>query len=49
VTGFSGGGFDCALDVGRSTATSTVESGAAIMKMIKSTSMTSMNGVALIS
>jgi hypothetical protein len=37
------------LEAGRSTATSTVESGAATMKMISSTSITSMNGVTLIS
>src|SRR5204863_2339512 len=36
-------------DVGRSIGRSTVASGAATMKMIKSTSITSMNGVTLIS
>src|SRR5690606_12195860 len=38
-----------ALDAGRSTLISTVASGAATMKMISRTSMTSMNGVTLIS
>ena len=38
-----------AFDVGRSTGMSTVASGAATMKMISSTSITSMNGVTLIS
>ena len=38
-----------ALEVGRFTATSTVESGAATMKMISSTSVTSMKGVTLMS
>src|SRR5580658_10507166 len=47
--GFSGRGWRTAFEVGRSTATSTVASGAAIMKMISSTKMTSMNGVTLIS
>ncbi len=44
-------GFFCgvAVELGKSTGRSTVESGAAIMKMISSTSMTSMNGVTLIS
>ena len=39
----------CAVVAGRSTGTSTVASGAAIMKMISSTRITSMNGVTLIS
>src|SRR5271168_1899473 len=47
--GLSGRGWRSTLEVGRSTATSTVASGAAIMKMISSTRMTSMNGVTLIS
>ncbi len=44
-------GFFCgdAVEDGRSTGRSTVESGAATMKMISSTSITSMNGVTLIS
>ena len=48
-SGLSGRGCGLAVDTGRSTATSTVESGAATMKMMSSTSMTSMNGVTLIS
>ena len=48
-TGRSGRGCDLAEETGRSTATSTVESGAATMKMMSSTSITSMNGVTLIS
>src|SRR5271154_6516114 len=47
--GFSGRGWRTALEGGRSTAISTVASGAAIMKMINSTRMTSMNGVTLMS
>src|SRR5271170_3261731 len=47
--GLSGRGWRSTLEVGRSTATSTVASGAAIMKMMSSTRMTSMNGVTLIS
>src|SRR6202043_1460560 len=47
--GLSGRWRACALEAGRSTETSTVASGAAIMKMISSTRMTSMNGVTLIS
>src|SRR5262249_50266062 len=45
------GGRSCggAVEAGRSTAMSTVASGAATMKMINSTSITSMNGVTLIS
>src|SRR3954451_19969561 len=44
-------GFFCgvAVDEGKSTGRSTVDSGAATMKMISSTRMTSMNGVTLIS
>ena len=44
-------GFFCGIadEVGRSTGKSTVASGAATMKMISSTSITSMNGVTLIS
>jgi hypothetical protein len=38
-----------AVDAGRLTAMSTVASGAATMKMMSSTSITSMNGVTLIS
>src|SRR5580704_15574197 len=48
-TGLSGLGCGCALDTGNSTGTSTVESGAATMKMISSTRITSMKGVTLIS
>ncbi len=47
--GFSGRGCGSAVDAGRLTATSTVASGAATMKMISSTRITSMNGVTLIS
>src|SRR5579883_1839586 len=47
--GAGGRGCGSAVEVGRLTATSTVASGAATMKMIKSTSITSMNGVTLIS
>ena len=47
--GLSGRCCGSAVEAGRSTATSTVASGAAIMKMISSTRMTSMNGVTLIS
>ncbi|MCY1245363.1 hypothetical protein D9M72_585100 [compost metagenome] len=48
-TGFSGRGAGLAVEAGRSTLMSTVASGAATMKMINSTSITSMNGVTLIS
>src|SRR3954464_1831460 len=48
-TGLSGRSCFGALVAGRSTGTSTVASGAAIMKMISSTRITSMNGVTLIS
>src|SRR5581483_5825334 len=48
-TGLSGRGCDLAVEAGRSTATSTVDSGAATMKMMSSTSITSMKGVTLIS
>src|SRR5579883_2276769 len=48
-TGLSGRGCCGALEDGRSTAMSTVASGAATMKMMSRTSMTSMNGVTLIS
>src|SRR3954453_15470527 len=48
-TGLSGRFCFCAVVAGRSTGTSTVASGAAIMKMISSTRITSMNGVTLIS
>ncbi len=48
-SGLSGRGCGLAVDTGRSTAMSTVESGAATMKMMSSTSMTSMKGVTLIS
>src|SRR5690606_24420615 len=48
-TGLSGRGVACAVEAGRSTSTSTVASGAATMKMMSSTSMTSMKGVTLIS
>src|SRR5262249_25377418 len=44
-----GRGAGWAVDAGRSTLTSTVESGAATIKIIKSTSMTSIKGVTLIS
>src|SRR5262245_4531151 len=47
--GRSGRCCGLAVDTGRSTATSTVESGAATMKMMSSTSITSMKGVTLIS
>ena len=47
--GLSGRGLRSALEAGRSTEMSTVASGAAIMKMISSTRITSMNGVTLIS
>src|SRR5690606_38223962 len=47
--GLSGRGVAAAVEPGRSTLTSTVANGAATMKMISSTSMTSMNGVTLIS
>src|SRR6185312_1810988 len=46
---FSGCGLASALAAGKSTAISTVAKGAAIMKMMSSTSITSMNGVTLIS
>jgi hypothetical protein len=46
-TGLSGRGCGCAFDTGRSTAMSTVDNGAATMKMMSSTSITSMNGVTL--
>ena len=45
----SGLGATVAFDTGRSTATSTVESGAATMKMMSSTRVTSMKGVTLMS
>src|SRR5262249_17677377 len=48
-SGLSGRGCGGAVDDGRSTGTSTVAKGAATMKMISSTSITSMNGVTLIS
>jgi hypothetical protein len=48
-TGLSGRGCGWAVEVGRSTATSTVASGAATMKMMSRTRMTSMKGVTLIS
>src|ERR1700722_16344221 len=48
-SGFSGRGCCGALVEGSSTAMSTVASGAATMNMISSTSITSMNGVTLIS
>ncbi|MNV87135.1 hypothetical protein D3C71_1812350 [compost metagenome] len=48
-TGFSGLGAGLAVEAGRSTLMSTVAKGAATMKMISSTSITSMNGVTLIS
>src|SRR6201996_9509802 len=48
-TGLSGRGCSAAVEAGRLTPMSTVASGAATMKMINSTSMTSMNGVTLIS
>ena len=48
-SGLSGRGVRSALAAGRSTEISTVASGAAIMKMISSTRITSMNGVTLIS
>src|SRR5260370_13002500 len=47
--GFSGRGCASAVEEGRSTKISTVARGAATMKMINSTSITSMNGVTLIS
>src|ERR1700749_4306499 len=47
--GLSGLGCGWALETGSSTGTSTVESGAATMKMMSSTRITSMNGVTLIS
>jgi hypothetical protein len=47
--GLSGRFCGSAVNPGRLTLTSTVASGAAIMKMISSTRMTSMNGVTLIS
>src|SRR4051794_10445960 len=48
-TGCSGRGCGATALAGRSTPRSTVASGAATMKMISSTSITSMNGVTLIS
>src|SRR5262245_65696907 len=48
-TGLSGRGRGSAVDAGRLTWMSTVASGAATMKMMSSTSITSMNGVTLIS
>src|SRR5215469_5967426 len=48
-TGLSGRGCSGAVLAGRLTPISTVASGAATMKMIRSTRMTSMNGVTLIS
>src|SRR5262245_6060581 len=48
-SGFSGRGTRSALEAGRSTEMSTVASGAAIMKIMSSTRITSMNGVTLIS
>src|SRR3954452_5867860 len=48
-TGWSGRGCGSTALAGRSTPRSTVASGAATMKMISSTSITSMNGVTLIS
>ena len=48
-TGLSGRGCGSAVDAGRLTAMSTVASGAATMKMINSTSTTSINGVTLMS
>ena len=48
-SGLSGRGLRSALAAGRSTEISTVASGAAIMKMISSTKITSINGVTLIS
>src|SRR5579871_5276996 len=48
-TGLSGRGCSGAVEAGRLTPMSTVASGAATMKMINRTSMTSMNGVTLIS
>src|ERR1700741_1298053 len=47
--GLSGRGCGLAVEAGRSTPTATVASGAATMKMISSTSITSMKGVTLIS
>ncbi len=48
-TGSLGLGVGSALDGGRSTWTFTVASGAATMKIIRSTNMTSTNGTTLIS
>src|SRR5690348_5176062 len=48
-SGLSGRGDASALAAGKLTAISTVASGAAIMKIMRSTSITSMNGVTLIS
>ena len=48
-SGLSGLAAGFAADTGSSTGTSTVDSGAATMKMMSSTSITSMNGVTLIS
>src|ERR1700686_1277609 len=48
-TGLSGRGCSGAVLAGRSTPISTVASGAATMKMMSSTRITSMNGVTLIS
>src|SRR5581483_5796756 len=48
-TGLSGRGCSDAVDAGRLTPMSTVASGAATMKMINRTSITSINGVTLIS
>ena len=48
-TGLSGRGDGSTALAGRLTPRSTVASGAATMKMIRSTSITSMNGVTLIS
>src|SRR5690242_16321062 len=47
--GLAGRGSGTAAEAGRSTFTSTVASGAATMKMISNTNITSMNGVTLMS
>ena len=49
TSGSSGLVSVCALVFGRSTGTPTVRSGAVTMKMMSSTSITSTNGVTLIS
>ncbi len=49
LVGLDARGDGLAVEAGRSTLMSTVARGAATMKMISSTSITSMNGVTLIS